>query len=484
MVEKMLLKRRDFVISLAALMGGCATKINSIPEQAFPQDVMNDELIADVHRRTFNFFWETCDDERGLTPDRYPTRMFCSIAAVGFALTAYCIGVKRNYVSREDGAKRTLNTLKFLYNAPQGDAPSGMAGHKGFFYHFLNYSDGTRFKNCELSSIDTTLFIYGALVAKEFFDKNEKIENEIRDYAQKLYERIDWGFLTNQNGLLGMGWHPETGYIKALWEGYSEGILCYLLGMASPTYPIDASAWDKWCSTYDLTWGKNMGTQEHVGYFSLSVHQLPHIWYDLRDIADKYMKKRGLTYFENTRRATLTQRTYAINNPQKFNDYGENIWGFAACDGPYDGKLNIDGKERFFRSYSERGPGTRAMFDDGTIAPTSSISSMPLTPNESIAALKALRAKYGDDIYGKYGFFDSFNPTYKGNYPSQFGRQTKNAGWVTYDYLGIDQGPIIAMIENHSSGFVRDLMKGSVVIKTGLQKAGFEPINANGNWMK
>lgn len=482
------LRRRNFLLGSAAFLTSCGSSGGSLIvspplKPSLPSISEQTVLLDDLQKRTFDFFWETVDDERGLTPDRYPTRTFCSVASIGFALTAYCIGVSRNYVTRQRAAVRTHSTLKYLLSLPQGDAAKGMAGHHGFFYHFLNYEDGTRYKDCELSSIDTTLLLYGALSAQVFFDQSDEIESEIRKLAQELFDRVDWQFFVRPSGLLTMGWKPESGFIKSEWEGYSEGILIYLLATASKTSPVAASAWDKWCSTYDLTWGTNMGNQEHVGYFSLMVHQLANVWHDMRNISDKYMKNRGLTYFENARRATLTQKIYATNNPLKFKDYDENTWGFAACDGPYDGEITIDGIVRKFRSYSERGPGTRAMFDDGTIAPTGALSSIALTPNESIAVLKNLRDKYGDDIYGKYGFYDSFNPTFDGSKISPFGHQTAKAGWVSNDYLGIDQGPILAMAENYRTGMIWDLMKKSEIIKAGLKKCGFSSINKDGNWL-
>jgi hypothetical protein len=402
---------------------------------------------------------------------------------VGFGLTAYCIGAERGYVSRSEAATRTLTTLRYFWNLPQGDSVEGTGGHRGFFYHFLNFSDGLRFERVELSSIDTSLLLLGALTAQAYFDRPETDEVEIRELAQKLYERVDWTFLIRPSGLLGMGWHPEGGFIPAEWTGYNEGLLCYFLALASPTYPIDQGVWRQWCDTYDRTWDKNYGTEPHVGYFSLAVHQLPHIWYDMRGIADGYMRDKRIDYFENARRATLAQRTYAISNPSQFNDYGEDIWGFTACDGPVDGEHSINGRMRSFRSYSERGCGTRAMFDDGTIAPTAALSSMPFAFDQCFAALKAFRKKYGEDIYGKYGFFDSFNPTYRGELTSPFGRQTANAGWVSNDYLGIDQGPILAMLENHASGLIRDRMRKSPIIGRGLKRAGFQPVDPRGEWL-
>ncbi|BBF80131.1 glucoamylase family protein [Asticcacaulis excentricus] len=457
-----------FGLSLLPL-GACA----SLP---FPSGAPgHDPLLSDLHRRTFQFFWDVTDHRTGLTPDRWPTRTFSSVAAIGFAFNAYIIGAESGYIRREQAAERTFNTLNFLYNLPQGEAASGTAGYKGYFYHFLRFEDGTRYKTCELSSIDTSLLLMGALCAGQYFDRDTPVERDIRRLSTALYERVDWTFMMRPSGRQTMGWHPEDGFIKAEWRGYNEGMMVYLLAMASPTHPIDPKAYQVWCSTYDETFGPNHG-EPHLGFHALFGHQYNHVWIDYRGIADAYMRAKGLDYFENSRRATLAQRNYAIQNPMGFRDYGPDIWGFTACDGPADVKLVIDGVERQFRSYSARGPGDLHPFDDGTIAPTAALGSIMFTPVESLAAARAMQARYGSDIYGHYGFFDSFNPTFVTDYPSREGHQTQRAGWVSNDYIGIDQGPILCSIENLRTGLFWRLMKGCAPLQRGLKLAGFEAV--------
>ncbi|MFN3806931.1 glucoamylase family protein [Asticcacaulis sp.] len=450
-------------------LGACA----SLP--SLSRAPASDPLLSDLHRRTFQFFWDVTDHRTGLTPDRWPTRTFASVAAIGFAFNAYIVGAESGYIRREQAAERTFNTLNFLYNLPQGEAASGTAGYKGYFYHFLRFDDGTRYKTCELSSIDTSLLLMGALCAGQYFDRDTPVERDIRRLSTALYERVDWTFMMRPSGRQTMGWHPEDGFIKAEWRGYNEGMMVYLLAMASPTHPIDPKAYQVWCSTYDETFGPNHG-EPHLGFHALFGHQYNHVWIDYRGIADGYMRGKGLDYFENSRRATLAQRNYAIQNPMGFRDYGPDIWGFTACDGPADVKLTLDGVERQFRSYSARGPGDLHPFDDGTIAPTAALGSIMFTPVESLAAARAMRARYGADIYGQYGFFDSFNPTFVTDYPSREGHQTQRAGWVSNDYIGIDQGPILCGIENLRSGLFWRLMKGCAPLQRGLKLAGFEAV--------
>lgn len=467
--------RRAMSLGLLSVIAASAGACAHAPVPAAHARDFADPLLADLHERAFRFFWDVTDPQTGLTPDRWPTRTFASVASIGFAFNAYIIGSESGYITREQAAERSYNTLNTLYNLPQGDAPSGFAGHKGYFYHFLRYEDGTRYRDNELSSIDTSLLLMGALCAAQYFDGSTRHEREIRRLAKALYERVDWTFMMRPSGRQTMGWHPETGFIPAEWEGYNEGMMVYLLGMASPTHPIDPEAYNVWCSTYDLSFGPN-GGEPHLGFHALFGHQYNHVWIDYRGIADAYMRAKGLDYFENSRRATLAQRNYAIANPMGFKGYDQDVWGLTACDGPADVTLEIEGVSRQFRSYAARGPGHPHHFDDGTIAPTAALGSIMFTPAESLQAAKTMRARYGEDIYGQYGFYDSFNPTFVTDYPSREGHQTPRAGWVAYNYIGIDQGAILCSIENARSGLFWRLMKDCEPLQRGLQLAGFTEV--------
>ncbi|RYD44209.1 MAG: Tat pathway signal protein, partial [Sphingomonadales bacterium] len=210
----------------------------------------------ELTERTFRYFWDTTDTERCLAPDRWPSNPFSSIAATGFALTAYGIGAERGYVTRAEAALRTRDCLRFYCNAPQGPEAVGTTGHKGFFYHFLKNDDGTRYKTNELSTVDTSLFLGGALFAQSYYDRNNPVEAEIRDLAEKIYTRVDWTFVqrtntgTDARNLPGshgitMGWKPEKGFETHDWVGYNEGMLVYVLALGSPTHPVGEDAWDK-----------------------------------------------------------------------------------------------------------------------------------------------------------------------------------------------------------------------------------------------
>ncbi|MGH7541516.1 MAG: glucoamylase family protein, partial [Gemmatimonadota bacterium] len=404
---------------------------------------------------------------------------FSSIAAVGFALTAYPIGVERGWIERDEARARTLATLEFFWTAPQGPAPSGVTGYRGFFYHFLDMETGTRFETTELSTIDTTLLLGGVLLAAVYFDGSTAGEARIRALADSLYERVDWAWARAEGRApyVAMGWKPGQGFGPADWEGYNEAMLLYVLALASPTHPVEPDAWDAWTSTY--RWAEFQG-QPHVNFAPLFGHHYSHVWIDFRGIQDEYMRGRGIDYFENSRRATLAQRAYAIENPMAWKEYGEDVWGLTASDGPIDRTLEVDGVLRQFHTYWARGAAAGDIRDDGTIAPTAAGGSIPFAAEVTIPALMAMRARYGDDVYNVYGFLDAFNPTFSFEYiPLRHGHVVPGKGWFDDDQLGIDQGPILIMAENHRTGLVWDLMKGSPPIVRGLCRAGFA-----GGWLE
>ncbi len=224
-------------------------------------------IFDDIERRTFNYFWETADPETGLIPDRYPyTEPFSSIAAIGFGLTAYGIGVERGYVTRDEAIERTLVTLRFLEGAPQGSRAAGMAGYHGFFYHFIDLKTGARFADwVELSSVDTALLLGGVLFSQSYFDQNDAKEKEIRHLADTIYRRVEWPWMQARPPLISMGWMPKQGYIPYDWQGYNEGMLIYVLALGSPTQRIGADAWTAWTKSYQRAWG-TFQQQEYLSF--------------------------------------------------------------------------------------------------------------------------------------------------------------------------------------------------------------------------
>jgi hypothetical protein len=435
-----------------------------------------DPLIVELQERTFRFFWDTANPQNGLIPDRYPTPSYSSIAAVGFGLTTYPVGVERGYITREQARDRVLTTLRFLSKAPHGPGARGRAGYKGFFYHFLDMKTGERFGDSELSTVDTALLLAGALFCQSYFDGAHPDEAEIRSHVEQLYRRVDWRWAQPKGPAITLGWTPEKGFLKYDWRGYNEAMLVYLLALASPTFPVGTDAWSEWTSTYDKHWRKAFG-QEFLNFAPLFGHQYTHVWLDFRKIQDGYMRQRGLDYFENSRRAVHAQRAYAISNPRRCTDYGATVWGISASDGPADIIIEDTSGRRTFSTYAARGIDSK---DDCTLAPTAAAASIPFAPDLAIPAVREMHRRYGQHIYSKYGFLGAFNPTFTFHFDIQLrhGRSVKGFGWVADDYLGIDQGPIVAMIENYRTGLIWKVMRKNPYVRQGLARAGF-----SGGWL-
>jgi hypothetical protein len=466
------MRRYLFVLVAAAIgVAGCASNHATGPRVA-PADRA---FLGELQQRTFAFFWETANPQNGLVPDRWPTPSFSSVAAVGFGLPAYAVGAERGYITRDQAAERVLTTLRFLWTAPQGPAPAGMTGYRGFFYHFLDMQTGHRFDRVELSTIDTALLMAGVLFSQEYFGGSGVTESAIRALADSLYLRVEWTWPVNSPHRISMGWHPETGPIEYEWHGYDEAMILLILALGSPTYPVDPAFWTTYMSTN--RWGNHYG-QPHTGFAPLFGHQYSHIFIDFRGIYDAYAAGRGIDWFENSRRATLAQRGYAIANPMGWRGYGADIWGLSASDGPVDATLPVNGVQRQFWSYTARGTSHTETRDDGTIVPTAAGGSIPFAPEITVRALRTMRDRY-PQVWGRYGFLDAFNPSFQfTDVELLHGRVVPGVGWFDSDYLGIDQGPILLMAENYRSELVWTHLRRNPYIITGLRRAGF-----TGGWL-
>ncbi len=437
-----------------------------------------DPVLDDLERRTFKFFWETANPRTGMVPDRYPSPSFASIAAVGFGLTAYVIGAERGYVTRSQARERTLRTLRFLAELPQGSDEVGTAGYNGFYYHFLDMDSGLRYSTSELSTVDTSLLLAGVLLSQTYFDRPSDAERQIRELAESIYARVNWNWAQNRPPVVAHGWRPETGFLRHDWRGYCEAMLLYVLALGSPTFPVESEAWDEWLTTYKRAWGSYYG-YDFLAFGSMFGHQYSHIWIDFRGIRDSYMRERGIDYFENSRRALYAQHEYARQNPMRWRGYDAEFWGLSASDGPADTVQIFNDEERGFFTYSARGTAARHVLDDGTVAPTATIGSIVFAPEIVIPTIHAFRARYGDALYQRYGFLDAVNPSFTfADVPLRHGRVLEKLGWIADDYLGIDQGPILAMIENYRSGLIWRLMQRNPHLRRGLERAGFA-----GGWL-
>lgn len=405
--------------------------------------ITNDDtaFVQMVQKATFNFFWNEANPANGLIKDRDTDWAPCSIASVGFGLTAICIGIDHQWITREQGRERVLTTLKTFWQKPQGRESSGIIGYKGFFYHFLDMSTAARTWDSELSSIDTALLLAGILYCQEYFLEENADEQMIRNLADSIYLRVDWNWMRNYKPNITLGWTPENGFINAWWSGYNEAMIMNILALGSPTHTIPASSWDAWTSGYK--WETYYG-YSYITFPPLFGHQYSHCWIDFRHIQDKYTRQKGITYFENSVRATLAQRQYCIDNPGNFSGYSDKIWGITACDGP--------------NGYKARGA-PPAQNDDGTIAPTAAGGSIAFTPQYSLEALQYMYNNYKSKIWKNYGFRDAFN---------------LSQNWWASDVIGIDEGAIILMMENYLNEGIWKRFMNNPYIQAGLQKAGFQ----------
>ena len=407
--------------------------------------ITDEALLDSLQASGFRFFWHQANPSNGLIRDRSTLTSPCSIASVGFGLSAICVGVDHGWVSRADARTRVLTTLQTFWNGPQGTATSGTIGYEGLFYHWLDMNTATRTWNSELSTIDTALLLAGILDCRQYFTQSETSEDQIRALADSIYRRVNWHFVALLgNGPIYMGWKPENGFTDfGTWKGYNEAKVLYLLAIGSPTNGLPGGLWKGW-------WCKGYKWETQYGYSfytfpPLFGHQYTECWYDFRTVQDDSMRYRGITYTMNSQRATLAQRNYCIANPGGFLAYSDSVWGITASDDPF--------------GYSARGaPPNQG--DNGTLVPTACISSIPFTPNESLQAARTLWNNFHDELWGPYGFGDAYH----------FG-----LGWWDAQVLGIDQGPIVLMIENYRNQAVWNRFMQNPDVQNGMTLAGFQP---------
>jgi hypothetical protein len=406
---------------VAKLFGSDPTKYRfTSSEEAF---------LEEVQRASFQFFWDNVNPYAGLVKDRCQSngpdsRNLASIAATGFGLTALCIADKRGWQDGRKIRERVRNTLRFASNK---------LGHAhGYFCHFIDMHSGERAFHSEASSIDTAIFLCGALTCRGYFD-----DAEIQDLAGKLYERVDWPWLLQGEKTLAMAWTPEQGFTKARWDSYSEMIMVLLLGLGSPTHALPAETWDAWeRPRFDFEGVSFLGA-----YAPLFVHQYPQAWFDLRGQRDKHVN-----YYVNSVIATKVHKAWCLELAKKFPDYGENLWGITASDSAH--------------GYAVWGGPPLAGPIDGSVIPCAAGGSLPFMPAEAIRVLRNIRETYGRRAWKKYGFADAFNPM---------------NGWTGPDVLGIDAGITLVMAENARSGFVWEQFMKHEAARRGMKRAGFTP---------
>lgn len=422
-----------------------------------------DDVLLDVlQRAAFGYFLEQVNLGNGLVADTSRPGAPASIAVLGFALSCYPVAVERGWMSRSDAVQYSLAALRFFHQSDQQGSPEG-TGYKGFYYHFLDATTGTRVWRSELSMIDSALLIAGALTAAMYFDAPTPEETELRSIADLLYRRVDWRWAQDGNATIMQGWKPESGFLHYGWEGYSEAIVLYALAMGSPTLPAHADCYRGWTSTYQ--WEILYG-QAYLYAGPMFVHQFSHAWVDLRGIRDPFMRAKRSDYFENSRRALEVQREYARINPLGRTGFCQECWGLSAGDGPSDERVHVDGEPRRLFGYAARGVPFGP--DDGTLSPSAVLASLPFSPASVLSDLRVMLQRV-PGIARNGRLVSGFNPGL---------RDADGQAWSSPGFFGLDQGIVTLMIENQRSGMVWRLMRQCPYLVAGLRAAGFR-----GGWL-
>jgi hypothetical protein len=396
--------------------------------QGLPIDPKGNSFLDSVEQSSVHYFVTVADPRTGLVPDRAASdgknsSDVASSAATGFGLTALCIGTQRGWIDHAAAVAQVRRTLDSLLNK----APT----EHGYFYHWMDKSTCQRAWQSEVSSIDTALLVAGVLTARQYFS-----EPDIKDAATKIYARVDWPWMMDGDHVLSMGWSPEGGFIAARWKDYCELMMLYLLGLGSPTHPLDAACWHAWKREPVLDYrGKHF-----IASPPLFTHQYSEAWFDFRGQADQYAD-----YWINSVLATEANREFCIEHRGQCPTYSEIMWGASASD--LSSGYNAWG-----------GPPESGLKPDGTVVPCAVAGSLPFDPANCLLTLEHMRTAYGSSVWGPFGFVDAFNPI---------------TGWKARDVLGIDVGITVVMAENARTGGVWKWFMANPEAAIAMKRAGF-----------
>ena len=439
---------------------------------AEPLSAADEAMLDALQRAAFDYFVQHGRRSNGLVADTSRPGSHASIAVIGFALSAYPVGVERGWMTRDEALLRCLAALRFFGDSDQSGKADSTGCH-GFYFHFLHMDSGRRAWKCEVSLIDTALLLAGMLTAAAYFTAATADEAELRALVDTLYGRVDWCWAQPDGAAVVHGWKPGSGFLNYGWEGYSEALLLYALGLGSPTHALTDGSFPAWTGTYQ--W-ENLYGIDFLYAGPLFIHQFSHAWIDFRGIRDRFMREKHCDYFENSRRATYVQREYAIRNPRSFTGYDEDGWGLSAGDGPSTLRQRVAGRRQSFYGYAARGVPWGP--DDGTLSGPSMLSSLVFAPELVLPALRRLLARDGVPDNG-LARASGYNDTVRVG-PPAIGpvKGLRATGWVSEGSFGLDQGMIVLMVENFRSGLLWRLLRDSAPIRTGLRRAGFR-----GGWL-
>ena len=387
----------------------------------------DDQLLDEIERAAFDFFWNEASSATGQVRDRARLngdehRRIASIAATGFGLTGLCIGESSGYDKPAAIRERVRQTLRFLKRQ--------LPHEHGFFYHFIDMETGARVWNCELSSIDTSLLLCGVLTVRQHFK-----DAEIQDLATAIYERVDWPWMLNSGATFSMGWNPGSGFLRSRWEHYCELMMLYLLALGSPTHSVSSETWRAW----KRPTVKFQEFEYISGHDPLFTHQYSQAWFDFRHKRDGYAD-----YFMNSVTATQAHKRFCVSLHDEFPDYSAHLWGITSSDSA--------------AGYQAWGGPPRIGRLDGSIVPCAAGGSLPFLQEDCMQVLRTIRECY-PKTWGRYGFVDAFNPL---------------IGWYNPDVIRIDVGITMVMAENARTGFVWNVFMKNKEMQQAMEKAGFE----------
>jgi len=459
----------------------CIALAHALPAVGLELTEVDERFLDLIQRKAFDFFWQEADPETGLVRDQANNfdqtkeehRLHrASIASVGFGLSAYCVGVERGWITKEQAEERIRNTLTTFDTELERDG-------YGLYYHWIDMRNGRRWmwdehNGSEISSIDTALFLAGAIGAAEYWNAKYG-DSEFNETVDRIYRGIRW-----------------NAFAEHLTSFYNEYILVTLLGIGCPDHTLSPEVWHNMGRNYQVSTANRKGEADfpRIFYPSLFIHLFPQAWFDFRNKHDAYAN-----YFLNSRNAVLANRQYCIDHgpdgiadPRyRFTTYGSNSWGLSACEAPPP-KGYVHYGEAEPALADEPSAGMRGI--DGTVAIHAAGGSMPFAPDESLAMMKYLLATFGKDLWGRYGFCDSYNtdPSVKHAFNNEGGTL-----WRADIVSGLDQGIILLMIENYRSGLIWDSFMRNPRVQAALKKVGFvaqaplpaggEGLDLSGEWL-
>jgi hypothetical protein len=403
----------------------------------------DEELLEMTQLATFRYFWNYGHPVSGMARERSNgDPNIVTTGGSGFGIMAILVGAERGWVTRTEALNRLIQIASFLQFADRfhGVFPHWMNGTNGNVVPFSQFDNGG-------DLVETAFLMQGLLAARQYFNQDTPLENALRDVITGLWEEVEWDwYRKNNSNVLYWHWSPNYGWqMNFPLRGFYEAQIVYILAAASPTHPVPASLYQTgWTSGNYANSSSHFGYKIYCGPFGggpLFFAHYSYLGFDPRGKRDAFCN-----YFVRNRNHSLIQHAYAIANPEQHAGYGADCWGLTSSDGP--------------NGYSAHDiwPAN----DHGTIAPTAALSSMPYTPEASMAALRHFYRVRGEKLWGVYGFYDAFN---------------LNQNWVAPSYLAIDQGPIVGMIENYRTGLLWNLFMQNPEIPSALTAIGFVPDN-------